>query len=374
MAYAILRTAKLKTLGEIGGSLAHTFRTRETPNADPLRFDQNEHHGPTSSEEVQAAVKARLPDKRRSDAVLCIEYFIGASPEFFLSGSDDRGYFAAARDWLVARHGIENVVSTHVHRDETSPHLIAYVVPRDGEKLNAKKWLGGRAILSAMQTDFAQAVGLGHGLERGEEGSVAQHQTIKEYYAQVQSATLAVPAIKPPSERLVLERKLFTHTVESEADFAKRAADAALASVAPLIKRGTEAVQLAKRERAQAKQVGLLTQALKVANERIRALEAPFVGLGAADKASLTKKLMLAAQQMRDAARIVTGWFRGISQAKPGDEHLIELEEQGTGALLKVPSTRAALDLVNAGVEPGDLVEVSAAEGKVISLQLGRDR
>lgn len=148
MSYAILRTAKLKSFGEIGGSLAHTFRTRDTPNADPLRLGDNEHHGPTSDDEIKAAIKALLPDKRRSDAVLCIEYFIGASPEFFAQGGDHAGYFGAAREWLLQRHGADNVVSTHVHRDETSPHLIAYVVPRDGEKLNAEKWLGGRAVLS----------------------------------------------------------------------------------------------------------------------------------------------------------------------------------------------------------------------------------
>jgi hypothetical protein len=30
MNYAILRTAKLKTMGNIGGSLAHSYRTRKT--------------------------------------------------------------------------------------------------------------------------------------------------------------------------------------------------------------------------------------------------------------------------------------------------------------------------------------------------------
>lgn len=44
MAYAILRTAKLKSMGSIGGSLAHTYRTREIPNADAQRDHLNEHH------------------------------------------------------------------------------------------------------------------------------------------------------------------------------------------------------------------------------------------------------------------------------------------------------------------------------------------
>lgn len=373
MAYAILRTAKLKSMGEIGGSLAHTFRTRETPNADPLRLADNEHHGPASAEGIQSAIKDRLPIKRRSDAVLCIEYFIGASPEFFANGGNDAAYFAKARHWLIERHGAENVVSTHVHRDETSPHLIAYVVPRDGDKLNAKKWLGGRAVLSAMQTDFAQSVGMSHGLERGEEGSAATHQTIKEYYAQVQAAERGMPVIAAPTDRLV-ERKIFSRIEESDSEFAQRVVDAALAQVEPLIKRGVESGQLAKRERAQAKQVSFLTKALHAANERIKSLEAPFDGLSPEDVDKLTQLLNATAQKMREAALAVTGWFRGIGQGRPGEEHLVEVEEKGTGKVYKIPSTRAALDLAREGAEPGDLVSVSIRAGKVISrgLALGR--
>ena len=43
MAYAIYRTAKLGSFGEIGGSLSHTYRTRNTPNADENKAHLNEH-------------------------------------------------------------------------------------------------------------------------------------------------------------------------------------------------------------------------------------------------------------------------------------------------------------------------------------------
>lgn len=188
MPFAILRTAKLKSAGNIASSLAHTFRTRDTPNADPSRRLLNEHHGPSSPEAVKQGIEARLPAQRRSDAVLAIEYFIGASPEAFQNSgpNDGRAYFQQAIEWLKAKHGAENVISAHVHRDETSPHLVAYVVPRDGDKLNAKKWLGGKATLSAMQTDFAEHVGRQHGLERGLEGSRATHKSVREFYAELQ--------------------------------------------------------------------------------------------------------------------------------------------------------------------------------------------
>lgn len=219
MAYAILRTSKLKSFGEIGGSLSHTFRTRETPNADQARAHLNENSGPETPEAIQQAIKDRLPEKRRSDAVLCIEYLITASPEHF-QRDDGRQYFEDAKRWLEERHGAENVVSTHVHRDETTPHLVAYVVPLKDGKLNAKHFLGGKVALREMQTEFAQQVGLKHGLERGVEGSKANHQTIQEYYQRANLAEVATRKIDFPKER---EKKGFVGK-ESDAEFSERVA------------------------------------------------------------------------------------------------------------------------------------------------------
>lgn len=187
MAYAILRTAKLKSFGEIGGSLAHNYRDTKTLNADESRTQYNEHRGGQDSQSTMDLIKARLPKKHRSDAVLCVEYLITASPEYFEAGDDGTKYFEDAVKWLHERHGAENVVATTVHRDETSPHLVAYVVPLDEKgKLNAKKYLGGRVVLRNMQSDFAKNVGVKHGLERGIEGSKARHTTIKQFYEAIE--------------------------------------------------------------------------------------------------------------------------------------------------------------------------------------------
>jgi hypothetical protein len=77
--------------------------------------------------------------------------------------------------------------------------LVAYVVPLDSQgKLNAKSFLGGKATLSAMQTDFAEKVGRAHGLERGLEGSRATHTTISEYYGRVSKAASKTPSVSVP--------------------------------------------------------------------------------------------------------------------------------------------------------------------------------
>lgn len=187
MAYAILRTAKLKSFGEIGGSLSHNYRTRPTPNADSTRTPDN-HHSVSKRDLVMDGIKQRLPDKVRSNAVLCVEFLITASPEWdgWKNQEKEQDFFKRSIQWLEQKHGKENVIATSIHRDETTPHLIAYVVPIDQKgKLNARSFLGGRATLSKMQTEFHSKV-KDLGLDRGLEGSKAEHKTIKEFYAELQ--------------------------------------------------------------------------------------------------------------------------------------------------------------------------------------------
>ncbi|MDE2422466.1 MAG: plasmid recombination protein [Gammaproteobacteria bacterium] len=220
---AILRVAKLKSMGEIAGSLAHTFRDRETLNADPDKTPDNEHSS-IDAKTVKQAILHRLPSKLRKDNVLVIEHLITASPEYFTS-NDGSIYFDTTKKWLAERYGEENVISTHIHRDETSPHLIAYVVPLDSAtgKLNAKKWLGGKAKLSEMQTEFASYVEHLQ-LERGLKRSNARHTTIREYYAHVN-------AIERPNTPVIIlpARKLF----ESDTSYTGRAEESALDQIKP---------------------------------------------------------------------------------------------------------------------------------------------
>ena len=126
----------------------------QNPNADPNRSHENLHDMSTARE-VSEGIKSRIPAKHRADAVLAVEYFIGASPEYFKTIDDPKGekYFALARKWLVERHGAENVISTSVHLDETSPHLIAYVVPLDekGTLTQSNSWAGNRFYLACKQ-------------------------------------------------------------------------------------------------------------------------------------------------------------------------------------------------------------------------------
>jgi len=185
MSFVILRTTKLKTEGEIGGSLGHTFRTMKTPNADKSKRHLNEHE--FSLHQIRQNIKDRLPDKVRKNGVRVVEYLITASPDWQGWGTDaEKEFFDNAKRWLKEKHGSENVAGLSIHRDETTPHLIAYVVPIDPTgKLNARYFFGGRGKMSAIQSNFADQV-KELGLERGIEGSRAKHTTIKQFYSEIQ--------------------------------------------------------------------------------------------------------------------------------------------------------------------------------------------
>lgn len=191
MSYAILRATKIKNNGNIAASLSHNYRDRETHNADVKKAHLNSHDY-VSKDAAFDAIQNRLPEKVRKDGVRCIEYMITASPDFFKDNNrltQDK-YFESAKEWLIEKHGAENVITTSIHRDETSPHLIAYVVPyvfnekKQKENLNCKHFLGGRKTLSDMQTNFHKHVSH-FGLERGVVRSVAQHQTVKDFYSKI---------------------------------------------------------------------------------------------------------------------------------------------------------------------------------------------
>lgn len=194
MAYAIMRTKKLRSMGSVAGSLEHCFRERETHNADPEKAHLNDHRRAAAVTEAMGALRERLPEKRRKDAVLAVEYFMGASPEWWQQATErqQEEFFARSVRWLEAKYGAENVLVASIHRDETSPHLSAYVIPMHEGKLSAKACIGGRDKMSRDQTSYAKAL-KDLGLRRGIEGSKAEHTSIKNYYGQLSEVAEAAP-------------------------------------------------------------------------------------------------------------------------------------------------------------------------------------
>ncbi len=196
MAYAILRAKKLKTAGSVAASLQHNFRERETPNADAQRTPENEHHHSVSADQAMGLLRSRLPTQHRKDAVLAVEYVMTASPAWFERATPElqHAFFERSLAWLRDKYGVENVIAATVQRDEKTPHLSAFVVPRTSDgRLSAKDFIGNRDKMRADQTSFAELV-RDLGLERGIPGSRATHQRVAQHYAQI-SHTEPLPTI-----------------------------------------------------------------------------------------------------------------------------------------------------------------------------------
>ena len=228
--YAIMRCAKLKTMGGVASSLQHNFRERETLNADADRTPDNEHLSAQSTDEAMGQLRELLPEKRRKDAVIAVEYLFTTSPEWAKAASEaaQARFFVESMKWLENKYGAQNVITATIQRDETTPHLSAFVVPITGDgRLSAKEFIGNKAKMSADQTSFAEAVEE-VGLKRGVKGSKARHQTISQYYARVndsergeikQSKTEEVALDVQPR---VLSKTLFTRDEETPEAIAER--------------------------------------------------------------------------------------------------------------------------------------------------------
>lgn len=312
MGYAILRTQKLKSPVAVHRSMKHAFRTQDTPNADRSRTPENSHIGADSVASGMSAFREALPDQVRKNAVLCVEYLITASPES-MHAKDRAGqdaYFADALAWLQERHGAENVVYAGIHRDESTPHMYAYVVPKDPDtgRLNCRRFLGGAKALSEMQTDFAKRVGQLHGLERGIEGSKAKHQRVSQHYAQIQRVPVA-PKIQPDQVRpQVLEKKWFglVRIEETPEAVAERLAAQVAAAVQPVAEMAATNRQDRRRADEMKKTAQTLGKRLEAVQGRLQGFEDAFGGLTptqqrglAAEAAVLRRKNEVEAEKQR---------------------------------------------------------------------------
>lgn len=250
--YAIMRCKKLTGMGSVASALQHCYRERETPNADAERTPENHCSVSQSADEAMGKLRELLPEKRRKDAVLAVEYVMTASPEWW---------------------------------NEATPHLSAFVVPltQDG-RLSAKEFIGGRSKMRDDQSTYAESVKK-LGLERGIEGSRATHQTVQHYYESINRGTRSQVSISPEAlEPRVLRKGIFTKDVEDQAAIAKRLSQAVNDGFAGTVAMASQSAQNAKRARE-------LQKTMDSQQKRLQSVTEPFKGLS---REQMTEILMMA--------------------------------------------------------------------------------
>lgn len=275
MAYAIMRAKKLASMGSVAASMQHCYRERETHNADQERTPDNQHLVAKSTDEAMGKLRSLLPEKRRKDAVLAVEYVMTASPEWFAKATpeQEQAFFQRSLQWLADKYGADRIVTASIHRDEATPHLSAFVVPLTQDKrLSAKEFIGSRDKMRADQTSYAGCVAA-LGLERGIEGSKATHQSIQQHYAAIARgakplATITAKAVEPR----VLRKGLFSSDVETLEAVAERLTKAVNEGFAGTIATASTALQ----ERRRAKEMQDTANDLR---KRLETLQGAFKGL-----------------------------------------------------------------------------------------------
>jgi hypothetical protein len=306
--FAIMRCKKLASMGSVAGALRHCYRERETPNADPERTPTNEHAAATSTDQAMGRMRALLPEKRRRDAVLAVEYLMTASPEWWQEASRKQQdeFFRRSRQWLADKYGADRVVTSTIHRDETSPHLSAFVVPltRDG-RLSAREFVGGRQKMRDDQTSYAAAVA-DLGLSRGIEGSRARHQSIRDYYAALKQPVADLTLSAEDVEPRVLRKGIFSNDIEAPEMVAERLTATVQRAYAPAVEQARQAAQERRRaDEARETSETLLKQknGLQADLERTRRTLAPVIRLQSISPKAFTDVLEQADQRADEIER-----------------------------------------------------------------------
>lgn len=188
---AVCRVAKVKGAGSIGGKSDHNYRQGHMPNADPERLHLNQEYV-LNYENLAKAIQARLDqaglDHIRKDAVKGMEFILTASPQAFTRDQTgqvtedfrESDWVKANLDFMKQSYG-SNLVAFTLHQDEKTPHIHAIVVPITPDNRLCAKELFTPKTLRQLQTDYASAM-KPFGLERGIEGSRAQHVEMKHIY------------------------------------------------------------------------------------------------------------------------------------------------------------------------------------------------
>jgi hypothetical protein len=134
---------------------------------DPARIADNAVlRGANTAGGVSRTAKALMDDagigRLRKDAVRALEIIFSLPPDTTV---DQSRYFDEATRWAEQHFGVA-VLSSIVHRDEAAPHCHVLMLPLANGRMVGSDLLGGKAKLSAMQTDFHEKVGRAHGLAR----------------------------------------------------------------------------------------------------------------------------------------------------------------------------------------------------------------
>lgn len=252
-------------LTEVGQEVDREYTPK---NADPERYRLNEQLVEIRSRNLTDDVNARIKEGHKGKKALRKDAV--KSFKIILSGSHDQMKNIESnpeqlKAWKEANlqflednfGGRANIVRATLHRDETTPHIHAIIVPIVNERLSAKRLLDGPKDIAQLQTKYAEYM-KPFGLSRGKKGSTAKHTDVREYYGRVNSMENPFQLEIPPAKLL-----------ESPEKYAQRV-QLALSPIQETLDKASRTIGELKKENRELKQEN---ESLEMKNQLLFAYE-----------------------------------------------------------------------------------------------------
>lgn len=189
----ILRFEKIKSFQELKLANAHANRHMETLNADAKKTKFNKKlYGANDMVGLTKRIFKDKGIKTRKNSVIAIDGLLTLSPDFFKSKKEIIDFANAAKKYLVETFG-DNLLSVHLHLDETSPHIHFYTLPiTENGRLSARD-LFNKITLKQHQRVYCENISKSLGLKFDyKEGSQATHETIKSFYTKANEVVVPI--------------------------------------------------------------------------------------------------------------------------------------------------------------------------------------
>lgn len=196
MSCPIMRIEK-RNSSNIGGMFCHNERKTENHSNEDINKDLSHLNYQlieckSYKEKINKEIQERYTVNKsiRKDAVLCAEVLFTSDKEFFdkLTPEQEKKYFEKSVEFLKEQFGEKNVVFATVHKDETTPHLHAGVIPlTDDGRLSYKDFVSSKYDLIKLQDKYYEKMSLEFPeLERGKSAKETgkNHLTVEEYKLQ----------------------------------------------------------------------------------------------------------------------------------------------------------------------------------------------
>lgn len=180
-------------ISNIGGMFCHNERKTESHSNDDIDVSKShlnyqliecKSYKEKINKEIQE--RYRVNKSIRKDAVLCAEVLFTSDKNFFdkLTKEQEKLYFEKSVEFLKEKFGEKNVIFATVHKDETTPHLHAGVIPlTDDGRLSYKSFVSSKIDLVKLQDEYYKKISeFFPELERGKSSDgKRKHLSVEEF-------------------------------------------------------------------------------------------------------------------------------------------------------------------------------------------------